>query len=197
MELKIMLSDILCCGYADIDFIVELEESFVEFDWSRVVPEQLDANSVIYYILDSAVSEACDELEIDRSEIESNISIFCNCLDSHLHIKTKDGCSEKMYDMDEIKSFLSKNYGNESEDDWKNTKTASELLQSIQEDKNGEHLCICNNCLTIMYDENPQSKAKRYNIEGLYVSHMKSHKDDAGWNYACPRCETDEYLMDL
>ncbi|MDR1459498.1 MAG: hypothetical protein LBI60_04725 [Bacteroidales bacterium] len=134
MKLEIVLSDILNCGYADISFITDLEENFCEFDWSRVVPEGMDANSVIYSILDAAVSQVCEELNIDRGSIEDNVYIFCNCLDSHLHLKDENGNAEKMYDIDEIRFFLTKNYSqsaNFKEDGILREKKAQKMLNTL------------------------------------------------------------------
>jgi hypothetical protein len=116
MELKVILSSILNCGCADVDFIVELEKSFEsEFDWSCVVFEQLSANDVIYCILKEAVFKAYasleGELDIDREELEEKTSIFRNCLDSRLYIKNKNEETESLRSIEEIKEFLLHNYG--------------------------------------------------------------------------------------
>ena len=62
------------------------------------------------------------------------------------------------------------------------------------------HLCKCTNCETIMFDENPQVNAKKY-----LVKNNKTHlnedvetmgNDNEGY-WCCPKCNTDEYLIDL
>jgi len=61
-----------------------------------------------------------------------------------------------------------------------------------------EHLCICNNCGNILFDENPQVGAKLHPIKGNEL-HMKQIKDEVTGEYfwACPICETDNFLMDI
>ena len=62
------------------------------------------------------------------------------------------------------------------------------------------NLCKCTNCETIMYDENPQVDAKLYLVRNgkthlnEEVATMDKDKND---NWACPECETDNYLIDL
>lgn len=71
---------------------------------------------------------------------------------------------------------------------------ARELFPVLEEDENGEHLCICNNCMTILFDENPQVDAKKYKFENIVVEMMDKDEDGA---WACPICGTDNYLIDL
>jgi hypothetical protein len=105
-----VLSEILGCGYGDVNFIIGLEEKFGDFDWERVVPEKMSANSIIYSILDSAVSQVCDELEIDRGDIDEDIFAFCNFLDSHLWFKNGEDNCEEMHNIDEIREYLYDHY---------------------------------------------------------------------------------------
>ena len=58
-----------------------------------------------------------------------------------------------------------------------------------------EHICKCNNCDARIIDENPKNERKQY-VEGNEVSMIQSEDED-GIHWACPNCETDEYLMDL
>lgn len=83
-------------------------------------------------------------------------------------------------------------------------KTAYELTKILKEDKKGECLCICNNCLTVMSDKNPQFGAKRYDTKDIHVEDMQYYggriedtNPDLIGAWVCPVCETDEYLMDL
>lgn len=69
-----------------------------------------------------------------------------------------------------------------------------ELPTVLEEDENGENLCICNNCMTIMFDENPQDDAKKYKTENILADMMEKDEDGA---WVCPICGTDGYLMDL
>ncbi|MDR1202699.1 MAG: hypothetical protein LBL58_13885 [Tannerellaceae bacterium] len=114
-KLNVILSSILECGYADIDFIVELEDRFVGFDWERVVSDRLYANDIIYDILSNAVYRACEELEIDTEEIENKMSVFCNFLDSHLYLTDKEGKTVQMYSLDDVREFLSLHYKSEED----------------------------------------------------------------------------------
>jgi len=56
------------------------------------------------------------------------------------------------------------------------------------------NLCKCNNCDSILLDQNPQTGAIHHDL-GQYpnVKHMKFKKD----HWACPICDTDAYLIDL
>lgn len=77
------------------------------------------------------------------------------------------------------------------------------------------YICKCNNCDSILIDKNPQFEALKHNIylddnkefvneNGISVLEMVSLKEpnpdpDAETEYfwACPKCETDGYLVDL
>jgi hypothetical protein len=74
----------------------------------------------------------------------------------------------------------------------------------MKEDPNGAEMCRCNNCDSILIDENPRSDAKRYatayadgclqqfvDMSDNGVSH------DIRYLWGCPNCKTDEYLTDL
>ena len=60
------------------------------------------------------------------------------------------------------------------------------------------NLCKCNNCGTILIDQNPQIGAKEYELTGN-EEEMQYMKDEETGEYfwACPICETDDYLTDL
>jgi hypothetical protein len=89
-----LLAHILNCGYMDMDYILELFENFdVEYDEINFEPMQ--ANEVIYQILDTAVTKA----GIDQDK--HKVSIYTNCLDSHLHIDDEEVYSKA--DLDKIK----------------------------------------------------------------------------------------------
>ncbi len=67
------------------------------------------------------------------------------------------------------------------------------------------NLCKCNKCDAVLIDQNPQIGAAEYDLEeGGYatgvgeVDEMQYLKDNGGdMFWACPNCETDEYLIDL
>jgi len=56
-------------------------------------------------------------------------------------------------------------------------------------------LCKCNNCDTVMFDENPSEQPLLTAPKG--TSHMVQLKDEGEFFWACPECQTDEYLQDL
>lgn len=60
------------------------------------------------------------------------------------------------------------------------------------------NLCKCNNCNSILIDQNSQIGAKEYELKGEEIE-MQYCTDEQGENgfWACPICETDEYLIDL
>jgi hypothetical protein len=60
----------------------------------------------------------------------------------------------------------------------------------------GVELCICNNCDTILIDENPQVDAKKHKLKGGEQS-MVFIESEGDFIWACPRCETDGFLADL
>ena len=60
---------------------------------------------------------------------------------------------------------------------------------------NKTELCKCTNCENILFDENPQCDAIKYEITGNEL-HMIQCKDDS-IHWACPICKTDSFLIDL
>jgi hypothetical protein len=61
-------------------------------------------------------------------------------------------------------------------------------------------LCKCNNCDSILIDENPQFNATEFELQGhekhmLYINVGPKNCPEYIW--ACPECETDEYLTDI
>lgn len=60
------------------------------------------------------------------------------------------------------------------------------------------NLCKCNNCDSILLDQNPQVRAKQYDL-GKYsnIKHMEYLKDKGGNFWGCPICKTDDFLTDL
>jgi hypothetical protein len=109
---------LLECGSLDIQFIDkemdnfhigagEIIEAVQESDLGSPT-----ANTIIYYIyriaLDAAIAEV--EAEEDLLDGDTNVSIYTNCLDSHLHIKDKDGEWCEMHNYGELIEFLTANY---------------------------------------------------------------------------------------
>ena len=66
---------------------------------------------------------------------------------------------------------------------------------NLIEDKNGVNLCYCNNCDSVLINENPQTDAKVY--EAGEAKQMIAIHDYEGHYWACPVCLTDDYLRDL
>ncbi len=76
----------------------------------------------------------------------------------------------------------------------KNKYTALELSHILPRSVDGEKLCLCNKCFSILYDENPQVGAEKYDTSGFDVTSM-DYKEGVG--HVCPNCDTDNYLMDI
>lgn len=58
-------------------------------------------------------------------------------------------------------------------------------------------LCKCNNCESILIDENPQIGAKELEVPGNAKEMIQVQEDGGTFFWACPECKTDEYLMDI
>ena len=76
--------------------------------------------------------------------------------------------------------------------------TAEQLKEILVPNENGEFLCVCDNCMSLLYDENPADEATKFDMksvpEGMVVLSMDRHED--GYP-VCPICGTDEFLMDI
>ena len=59
------------------------------------------------------------------------------------------------------------------------------------------HLCKCNKCDAVLIDQNSQIGAVEHELKGneQEMQYLKDNGGDMFW--ACPNCETDEYLSDL
>lgn len=55
-----------------------------------------------------------------------------------------------------------------------------------------EHICKCNNCGGLFLDTNPQTNAKKFDVDKLSLDELESIDDMR----ACPVCRTDEFLSD-
>lgn len=60
-----------------------------------------------------------------------------------------------------------------------------------------DYLCKCNNCDSILVDENPQTGAIKKKVPKDF-EYMESLWDIGAemWFWACPKCKTDDYLTD-
>lgn len=61
------------------------------------------------------------------------------------------------------------------------------------------NLCLCNNCNSILIDENPQVDAPLYDLKEYPEAKEMAHVWDDEWQsyfWACPECLTDSYLAD-
>lgn len=57
-------------------------------------------------------------------------------------------------------------------------------------------LCKCNNCGTILIDENPQIGAIEHELTGEEKTMIQFEAfGDLYWG--CPKCETDDFLIDI
>ena len=58
-----------------------------------------------------------------------------------------------------------------------------------------DKLCKCNNCDSIMYDENPQIGAKEVEVPEGTIN-MVQYEDEGGFAWGCPTCG-DGHLVDM
>lgn len=59
------------------------------------------------------------------------------------------------------------------------------------------HLCKCNNCGSILIDENPKHNAPLYDLKDFsHADNMISWREDGDILQVCPTCLTDAYLQD-
>jgi uncharacterized C2H2 Zn-finger protein len=58
-----------------------------------------------------------------------------------------------------------------------------------------EYLCKCNNCDTILIDENPQVGAVKQLVPAGAESMEQNTDGETYW--CCPKCRTDAYLIDM
>jgi len=58
------------------------------------------------------------------------------------------------------------------------------------------YLCECTNCGSVLIDKNPQTDAKRIKLTGNELE-MELLPERKSFFYGCPKCKTDEYLIDL
>jgi hypothetical protein len=56
------------------------------------------------------------------------------------------------------------------------------------------NLCKCNNCDTVLIDQNPQIGAPELNLTGD-EQEMQYDSSYGGW--VCPNCMVDDYLVDV
>ena len=60
-------------------------------------------------------------------------------------------------------------------------------------------LCKCNNCNSIMYDENPQVGATKIDVTTIDIEilpmELLNEGGDSFWG--CGNCQTDAYLTDI
>jgi hypothetical protein len=62
------------------------------------------------------------------------------------------------------------------------------------------YLCKCNNCDTILLDQNSQISAEKHLVDHTKIDDMQYIKDensqDQEYFWGCPICMTDSYLTD-
>jgi len=54
-------------------------------------------------------------------------------------------------------------------------------------------LCRCNNCMSLMIDNNPKDNAHKFDVPKEL---LQLEKNSNGF-WQCPKCETDQYLSDV
>ena len=57
-------------------------------------------------------------------------------------------------------------------------------------------LCKCNNCDSVLIDDNPQTNAIFHTLKGGEMT-MLEITDENGFGFVCPICLVDDYLIDL
>lgn len=64
--------------------------------------------------------------------------------------------------------------------------------------KENANLCKCNNCGTVMIDQNPQTGAPIFKADTMKIADMQYMLDDDTKDgfWGCGICETDSYLTD-
>ena len=58
------------------------------------------------------------------------------------------------------------------------------------------NLCKCNNCDSVLIDDNPQTNAILHTLKGDEMT-MVEVIDENGVGFVCPICLVDDYLIDL
>lgn len=58
-------------------------------------------------------------------------------------------------------------------------------------------LCRCNNCYTILIDENPKVDATKHDLQGNEQSMAYIEVGENEYAWCCPKCETDGFLIDI
>jgi hypothetical protein len=107
-----LLSTILNCGYADIEFLMELCDNLgVDisdvWDKSKDYDGHPDINTLIYTAYYEAVYKAYSEVFFDDTEydkwdiLEKNVEIYCNYIDSSCQV-IDDGDYKMITDYDEL-----------------------------------------------------------------------------------------------
>ena len=77
------------------------------------------------------------------------------------------------------------------------TDKLNELIEENKPFNEEINLCKCNRCGLVMVDQNPQINAKKYKVDVNKFADMQYLKDNGGdYFWACPTCESDEYLTD-
>lgn len=106
-----LLQELLNCGYLDLQFIDRIINHF-EVDISECLErirewtDKIVANDIIYQILNDAVLNVIEELEIQDFDYDRNVQIYTNCIDSHLEIKMLDGDWQEAYNKNDLIEIL-------------------------------------------------------------------------------------------
>ncbi len=61
-----------------------------------------------------------------------------------------------------------------------------------------QHICQCNNCNSLLYDENPKTDAIPVDVSNINVEilPMELLNEDGESYWGCGNCQTDGYLQD-
>ena len=181
-------------GYSYRDFLELCEgdktltqDIFHEVDWQHpsTLYRDLELEDVEEAILESDEAKAMLTLLLGDTNKKSNFEVFTD---------DKYRC-KGIYQEGDFTIVFDNTTGNCNQEEFISEKKAREWLNGASFYER-DYLCKCNNCDTIMRDENPQNGAKKHLLSGIEES-MEQLEDEDGVFWGCPKCLTDDYLKDL
>lgn len=109
MDKTMILAEMLSCGYADIDEIEKLLVSF-EVDESEIDWRERNANEIIDSIFNKSLIKL--DINLNDNNWSKRVSIYTNCLDSHLYID-----NEEVFSAEDIRDIKERESEEEEEED--------------------------------------------------------------------------------
>jgi len=67
----------------------------------------------------------------------------------------------------------------------------------MEEKKELELICACNNCGTCFIDENPQTDTPKLLVNVFKLQPIQKFSVGENSFWGCPNCKTDDYLIDV